>query len=62
MDIIYLLQTFDIVDLLCEMFSFPESYGTQLDQHCILPHVTKVRQFNQIGLNSILAEGCREKM
>ena len=50
MDIIYLLQPFDTVDLLCEIFSFPEFHGTQLDQDCILLHVTEIRQFSQIGL------------
>ena len=50
MYIIYLLQPFDTVDLLCEIFSFPEFHGTQLDQGCILLYVTKISQFSQIGL------------
>lgn len=33
-----------------QRFSFPEFHGPQLDQDSILLHVTKVRQFNQIGL------------
>lgn len=47
MDIIYLLQAFDTIDLLCETFAFPEFRGTQLDQDYILLHVTKVRQFTR---------------
>lgn len=62
MDVIYLLQPFDTVDLICEIFPFPEFHGTQLDQDCILLHVTTVRQFSQIGLNLILEQGCREKV
>lgn len=57
MDIIYLLQTFDTVDLLGKIFSFLLFHGTQLNQDCIVLHKTKIRHFNQIGLNLILDEG-----
>lgn len=50
------------MDLLFEIFSFQEFHGTQLDQDCILLHVTKLRQFNQISLNLILNKGCMEKV
>ena len=62
MDIIYLLQVFVTTGLLCEVFSFSGCHHPQLGQHCILLHITRVRQFNQIGLNLILDEGYSTKV